>query len=59
MTTQVVYRLSAEVFAKLEKSFRPLVVTENTSQLQAGRALGIQEVLNAVRAGLVIERTDG
>jgi hypothetical protein len=48
--------LSAEQYAKLEKSLTPPTVTTQTTDLLAGYQLGVQEVLKKLRAGYVVSR---
>ena len=49
-----VVTLHKSVYDELAKKFRPLVVTEATTQIQVGYALGVQAVLKALRDGLVV-----
>ena len=53
MEQQTVVRLDTDVYKHLENKFRTLTPNENTSQLQAGFALGVQAVLKELREGYV------
>lgn len=50
----VVVVLHRDVYEKFEAQFRPLQPNEQTSPIQVGYALGVQAVLKALRAGLVV-----
>jgi hypothetical protein len=45
--------LSPQAYEKFAAQFKPLHVTETTSVLQAGKQLGVEAVLRAVREQLV------
>jgi TolB-like protein len=51
-----VIRLTADMMAELEKQLPPPVVTSQTTDLLAGYQLGVQAVLQKLRAGYVIDR---
>lgn len=50
-------RMSPEVYAALEAKLPAPVVTQATSDLQAGYQLGIQHVLKLLREGYVVDHT--
>lgn len=54
----IVVRLNSEIYLKLEKQFSKTVVTEATTPLTAGYALGVEAVLKAIRNGITVERSD-
>jgi hypothetical protein len=54
-TTKLVIRLSAEVYADIEKKVPKIAVTNDTSPMQAGYQLGVQAVLELLRKGYVTE----
>lgn len=45
------YRLTPDVYAKLEKQCASPAVTSTTSELEAGYKLGVQQVLKLLREG--------
>ena len=47
-------RLTAEVYQDLERKVGQVVVTRETTDLQAGYQLGVQAVLKLLRDGYVI-----
>lgn len=51
--TQTMVRLTPEVYKDLEKQVRRLTVNSTTTPLEAGFALGTQEVLRLLREGYV------
>jgi hypothetical protein len=53
---KVVVRLDIDTLAALEKELPPPVVTNATSELMAGYQLGVQAVLQKLRAGYAISR---
>jgi hypothetical protein len=50
-----VTRLTPEVYAALEKQLPKMVVTAETTDMQAGMQLGVQLVLKHLREGFVAE----
>lgn len=52
-TTQTIVRLTPEVYKDLEKQVRRLTVNSTTTPLEAGYALGVQDVLRLLRDGYV------
>lgn len=55
MAVEQVVRLSSEVYNALEKEVRTnTIVTDKTTDIQAGYALGIQHVLGILRRGYTI-----
>lgn len=46
-----IYRLTPDVYAKLEKQCGSPAVTSTTSELEAGYKLGVQQVLKLLREG--------
>lgn len=55
-TEEVVVRLSVDVYRQLEQSLPTPAVTVQTTDLQAGFALGIQYVLKQLREGFTVQR---
>jgi len=54
--TKIVVRLEQSVYDKLVRDLNAhTLVTNTTTELQAGFQLGVQHALNAIRSGLVIE----
>jgi hypothetical protein len=49
-----VVRLDKTVYDRFEEQFRPVQPNESTTAIQVGYALGVQAVLKALRAGLVV-----
>lgn len=54
--TQTVTRLTAEVYADLERKHNTFRPTSASTELEAGYALGVQAVLKDLRAGFVMGR---
>lgn len=52
--TREILRLDGDSYAALAAKFGPPLVTDKTSDLQAGFQLGVQAVLEALRQGFVI-----
>lgn len=50
---QTLVRLTPEVYKDLEKQVRRLTVNSTTTPLEAGYALGVQDVLRLLRDGYV------
>lgn len=59
MTTETLtlVRLTPAVYKDLESKTRKLIVNSTTTPLEAGYALGVQDVLRLIREGLVMENT--
>ncbi len=58
MAEKLIARLTPEVYDKLVRDVGGnTIVTHQTTELQAGFMLGVQHVLNHIKAGLVIEST--
>jgi hypothetical protein len=53
--TTTINRLTKEVYDAFSKQFRPIVPNSQTTQIEAGYALGVQAVLQKLREGLVLE----
>jgi hypothetical protein len=53
---QVVIRLNADVYAKLEKQLSRTAVTDQTSPIAAGFQLGVEYVLKALRNNIVVDQ---
>lgn len=53
-TTQSYARLNQEVYEALERQVGRVLVTRETTDLQAGYQLGVQAVLQLLRDGYVI-----
>jgi hypothetical protein len=53
--TITINRLTKEVYDAFSKQFRPIVPNSQTTQIEAGYALGVQAVLQKLREGLVME----
>lgn len=51
---QVIARLEYSTYRVLEKKLTPPVVTDRTTDIQAGYQLGIQAVLKELREGFVV-----
>lgn len=49
-----VIRLDSDTYGKLASQFGTPVVTDKTTEIQAGYQLGVQAVLAAIRHGFVI-----
>lgn len=56
--TKTVVRLTPEVYAALEAKLSKLVVTTNTTPLEAGFQLGVQAVLKELRVGYVVQTSN-
>lgn len=55
MKVDTIVRLSREQYEQLEKSvLSNIVVSDKTTDIQAGYMLGIQEVLRKVRIGFAV-----
>lgn len=52
--TREIQRLDSDSYAALASKFGPPLVTDKTTDLQAGYQLGVQAVLEALRQGFVI-----
>lgn len=55
LSNKKVVRLSQDEYLALHKKCRKPIVTENTTELDAGFLLGIQHVLEMLREGWVYE----
>jgi len=54
--TNVIHRLSMEAYTSLERNLLAnIIVSDKTTDLQAGYMLGIQEVLRKLRTGFTID----
>jgi hypothetical protein len=53
--THIIARLPSAVYKDLEKKLTSVVVTEKTTEIQAGYMLGIQQALRVIREGFTIE----
>lgn len=53
---EVIIRLQSDVYRQLEQSMPTPAVTTQTTELQAGFALGIQYVLKHLREGFTVQR---
>lgn len=51
---QAHFRLDQQAYEALEKQVLPVVVQRDTTDIQAGYMLGIQQVLGLLRKGFVI-----
>lgn len=49
-----IYRINPEVWAKFKSDLPPRVVTDQTTDLQAGFMLGITFILDKLEKGLVV-----
>lgn len=54
LPTREVMRLDSTTYAALAAKFGEPIVTDKTSEIQAGFQLGVQAVLSALRQGFVI-----
>lgn len=53
-TTREIARLDSDTYGKLAQQFGAPIVTDKTTDIQAGYQLGVQAVLAALRHGFVI-----
>lgn len=53
-STKEVLRLDRDTYAALAAQFGAPIVTDKTTEIQAGYQLGVQAVLTALRQGFVI-----
>jgi len=51
----LLYRLTEDQYAQLERQLPQPVISAHTTDLQAGHLLGIQQVLNILRKGFVVQ----
>jgi len=54
----IIHRLSDEVYDNLVSNFPNILVTKETTDIQAGYMLGVQAVLAKLREGFVIGNTN-
>lgn len=52
---RVIVRLHPDIYRKLEAKLSRTIVTEATTPLTAGYALGVEAVLKEIRNGLTLE----